>query len=73
MEMMELMKSRHSVRRYLEKPIAEDLRTAINNYIDKTRQESGLNIQVCYDEPRAFKTLLAHYGSFRNAPQLGKG
>lgn len=67
MEMMELMKSRHSVRRYLEKPIAEDLRTAINNYIYKTRQESGLNIQVCYDEPRAFKTLLAHYGSFRNA------
>jgi hypothetical protein len=67
MEMMELMKSRHSVRRYLEKPIAEELRAAINIFIDETKLASGLNIRVCYDEPRAFQTLLAHYGSFRNA------
>ena len=67
MEMMELMKSRHSVRRQLEKQIAVDLRTAINKYSYKTQEDSGLNIKVCYDEPRACKTRLALYGSFRNA------
>lgn len=67
MEIMELIRSRHSVRRYVDKPIEESKRETINKNIDKYKQESGLNIQVCFDEPKAFQTLLAHYGSFRNA------
>lgn len=64
---MELIRRRHSVRRYLDRPIEEEKRGIINRYLDEQRKQSGLNIQVYYDEPKAFQTLLAHYGSFRNA------
>ncbi|MFA5421323.1 MAG: nitroreductase family protein [Bacilli bacterium] len=64
---MELIRRRHSVRHYLDKAIGMDVRKAIDDYVDEQRKQSSLNIQVCYDEPRAFQTLLAHYGSFRNA------
>ncbi len=66
MDIMSLIKTRHSVRRYLETPIAEDKRKAIDQLVMVSKERSGLNIQVCYDEPKAFQTLLAHYGSFRN-------
>jgi nitroreductase len=55
------------VRRYLDKPIEESARNVIDDYVDIIIKQSGLNIKVCYDEPKAFQTLLAHYGSFRKA------
>ncbi len=67
MEIMELIRQRHSVRRYLDRPIEENKRDIIDSYVDEQRKQSGLNIKVCYDEPKAFQTLLAHYGSFRKA------
>ena len=67
MDILELMKARHSVRRYFEIPIEEEKRKTINDFVDKQKQDSGLDIQIYYDEPRAFKSFLAHYGSFRNA------
>ena len=35
-------------------------------YIDKCNKESGMNIQLCLDEPNAFNGFMAHYGSFKN-------
>lgn len=67
MEIMELIRQRHSVRRYLDKPIEESARNVIDDYVNGIIKQSGLNIKVCYDEPKAFQTLLAHYGSFRKA------
>ena len=64
---MDLIRQRHSVRRYLDRPIEENKRDIIDSYVDEQRKQSGLNIKVCYDEPKAFQTLLAHYGSFRKA------
>ena len=29
-------------------------------------QKTGLHIKICYDEPTAFDSILAHYGKFKN-------
>jgi len=67
MDILDLIRQRHSVRRYLDKPIEESKRNAINLFINEQTKLGGLNIQPFYDEPKAFSTLLAHYGKFRNA------
>lgn len=60
----EAMQKRHSVRRYLEKPISEEHLTALREEIEACNQEGGLNIQLVTEEPKAFSSLLAKYGRF---------
>ena len=67
MDIMELMRSRHSVRQYLDKPIPQDIRAQLNAYTERLNQESGLHIQILYDEPECFNSRMAHYGKFENA------
>lgn len=62
--MIELMKSRHSVRQYLDRKIEDEKREILNDLIASINKESKLNIQICYDEPDAFNTFMAHYGKF---------
>lgn len=64
MEILELMKKRNSVRQYKDIKIEEEKRNIINTLIKEINQESGLNIQSCYDEPDAFRGFMAHYGKF---------
>jgi nitroreductase len=66
MDILELMKERHAVRSYLEKPIEAEKRQILNNLIEEANQESGLHLQACFDEPEAFSTGMAHYGKFVN-------
>lgn len=66
MEILQLMKERHSVRQYTEQPIEQEKRTVINELIKEINQEHGLNIQVFYDEPQCFNSFRAHYGKFEN-------
>lgn len=66
MKMLELMESRHSVRQYFDRPVRKEKRDIIQNLIDESNKESGLSIQVFYDEPKCFNTLIAHYGKFKN-------
>lgn len=65
-DMMELMRRRHSVRQYLEKAIPEELRSELNACADALNRESGLRIQIIYDEPECFNSRMAHYGRFEN-------
>ena len=67
MEIKEAIRARHSVRRYLETPIPEDLQKELEELILACNEESGLHLQLLCDEPECFDTLLAHYGRFRNA------
>lgn len=67
MEILELMKQRHSVRKYQDKQIKKEIQDKLNDYITKCNQESGLNIQVFYNEPNAFKNPTVTYGWFVNA------
>ena len=64
MEMLELMKKRHSVRQYEKKKIDNATRAEINKSIAEINRESGLNLQVFYDEPNCFDSFMAHYGKF---------
>ena len=65
MDTFELMRSRHSVRRYFEKPIPEEVRKALDDYTSDLNAKSGLHIQILYDEPDCFSSFMAKYGGIR--------
>lgn len=64
MEIIELMKQRHSVRQYESKPIEAEKRAELSALAEKLNSENGLNIQIFYDEPTCFDSFMAHYGKF---------
>lgn len=62
--MIDLMRSRHSVRSYCANPVEEDKIGALKNAIDECNKVSELNFQLVTDEPEAFDGFMAHYGKF---------
>lgn len=64
MDKWEIMKARHSVRQYLERPLNSDILVALRKEIDACNTESGLHIQLAINEPKAFDSFMAHYGKF---------
>ncbi len=66
MEILEAIKKRHSVRRYQDKALDADTISKLNTFIQECNTKSGLHIQLCVNEPKAFESKLAHYGTFRN-------
>lgn len=64
MDILEVMRSRHSVRQYVDKKIESDKRNELNELAAECNAESGLNIQIIYDEPKCFNSVMAHYGKF---------
>ena len=67
MTVTEAIVSRHSVRKYLDKPIAEAEREQLDALTAECNAEGDLHIQMIYDDSECFPSLLAHYGMFRNA------
>ena len=63
-DVWELMRERHSVRRYLDRPIESDKAIALQREIDQCNQEGGLSIQLVTEEPEAFAAGKPHYGAF---------
>lgn len=66
MTLREAIKNRHSVRKYLDLPISGECRDALEECIQECNEESGLHLQVIYDEPGCFDTLFTTYGMFEN-------
>lgn len=64
MNLLEAMHARHSVRQYLDKPLAPDAVDALNDEIAVCNKEGGLHIQLIVNEPKAFDGTMAHYGKF---------
>ncbi len=64
MSLIEVMKSRHSVRQYQDKPLNAETISILHSEIDACNQESGLHIQLVTNEPKAFDSFMAHYGKF---------
>lgn len=64
--MNDIIKNRHSVRQFTDKPIEDEKQQIISNLIAQINEQSGLHIQACYNEPSAFDTFMAHYGKFEN-------
>ena len=65
MELMEAIRSRHSVRQYTDKPIPPETLAALAAEVSRCNEAGGLHIQLVHDEPEAFRGILAHYGKFR--------
>lgn len=64
MDFKEAIAARHSVRRYLDKPLTSDQVATLQASIARINAESGLHIQLVLDEPKAFSTGLFKYGAF---------
>ena len=63
-DVLKLMSARHSVRQYLDKPIPEELRRELDACAAELNEQSGLHMQVIYDDPDCFNSRMAHYGRF---------
>ena len=59
-----ILEARHSVRQYKDIPIDQEKRDVLANLCKEINEESGLNIQIIYDEPKCFNSMMAHYGRF---------
>ena len=64
MTIQEAIKARHSVRKYTDEAIDPASVTTIRTAIDRINTESGLNIQLVLNEPKAFSAGLWKYGQF---------
>lgn len=56
MDILEIMKNRHSVRQYKSQAIEQTKREKIDLLISEINAESNLSIQVFYDEPDCFNS-----------------
>lgn len=64
MDILEIMKQRHSVRQYKSDPIPEEIRNELTAEVEKLNRESGLHMQLFFDEPECFDAMMARYGKF---------
>lgn len=64
MDILEIMKARHSVRQYNGKKIESGIRETLAALVNECIKESGLNIQIMFDEPKCFDSMMAYYGKF---------
>jgi nitroreductase len=64
MDIMTVMETRHSVRQYKSQTIEPEKREQMNALCRECNEQSGLHIQIIYDEPKCFDSFLAHYGHF---------
>ena len=65
MDKLELMKARHSVRRFTDKPLEEDAVSILRDEISGCNMEGGLSIQLITEEPEAFQAGKPSYGQFK--------
>jgi len=63
MTLLEAIKSRHSVRHYISKPLTQDIIDALQAKIDECNREGNLHIQLVLNEKKGFSGMMA-YGSF---------
>lgn len=64
MGITEAMRARHSVRKYLNKPIEDEKAEILQKAIDEINAETGFHFALCLNEPEAFRGEKLHYGSF---------
>ena len=60
----DLIKSRHSVRRFTDQKIEGEVLEELRKEVDNANHESRLNIQLALNETKAFGE--GHYGNFEN-------
>ena len=63
---MNLIKDRHSVRQYKDVAVEDEKKALLENYASELSAKSGLRIKVVFDDPEGFNSALARYGRFSN-------
>lgn len=66
MEIMEIIRSRHSVRQYTDQRIESEKRSVLDALARECNKKSELNIQIIYDEPKCFKAFFSKVAKFKN-------
>ena len=64
MDIMQAIEERHSVRKYEEKELPEDVVKSLQEEIEACNREGDLHIQLVTNEPEAFRSPMAHFGRF---------
>ncbi len=64
MDLLQAIKERHSVRKYIDKPIPADVASKLSASILRINSEQGLNIQMVLEEPKCFASGIWKYGQF---------
>ena len=65
MNLIEAIHTRHSVRRYLDRPLEAEKVAVLRKALEEANAESGLNIQLAINEPKSFNGLfISTYGQF---------
>lgn len=64
MTIQEAIHSRHSVRKYIDKPIEEELIRILRDKVNEVNAVGNLHIQLVTNEPKAFTGKMA-YGTFK--------
>ena len=62
----EIMEARHSVRQYKDQAIEAEKRAELERLMESLNRQYGLHMQIIYDDPACFKSIMAHYGKFEN-------
>ena len=62
MELIDAIKARHSVRKYSEQPIETAKVDVLKDAVGRINAQTGLNIQLVLDEPKAFSSGMWKYG-----------
>ena len=59
MTIIEAIHNRHSVRRYTEQSVTNDILSELHAEVDKCNAESGLSIRLVTNDPDTFNDLMA--------------
>ncbi|MCQ2752359.1 MAG: hypothetical protein MJ189_04620 [Coriobacteriales bacterium] len=62
---LKIMRQRHSVRQYFNRPIEQQKREILNKTIEDINKISGLNLQIIYDEPKCLNNHKPGYGTMK--------
>lgn len=64
MDILNTMKKRHSVRRYSDRKIEVEKKEKLTAFMEECNRESGLHMQIFFEEPKCFAGRMTHYGKF---------
>ena len=64
MTLLEAIEARHSVRKYTDKPIPEEVLATLRNKVWEINKEAGLHVQLVTDEAKAFGGFKSTSGVF---------
>ena len=64
MTLLEAIEARHSVRKYKDEPIPDEVLATLRNKVWEINKEAGLHVQLVTDEPKAFAGFKSTSGVF---------